>query len=193
MEIWRRTTFCWRGRARNRQVDLFFATYSKSSGGTFLCQLFEKIVRFQIFSGSGSTKIVMFLSLVEKEHRHFVSWNVCKSLSFETFFSKPIPGLNQTTAWSASKMRGIFWQIYIIIFIIWIYILRWKCSFKSNPKMRRGSTGTTIFLSEPGPIKVYACQALTHSLTHWRPCWRFNELTLANGIKYPSSVDIEMK
>ena len=28
---------------------------------------------FNFFSGSGSTEIVRFLSLVEKEHRHFVS------------------------------------------------------------------------------------------------------------------------
>ena len=53
------------------------------------------------------------------------------------------------------------------------------------------------FLSDPGPIIVYPSQWLTDSLTHWltesRPCWRFNELTLADGIKYLSNVDIEMK
>ena len=34
---------------------------------------------------------------------------------------------------------------------------------------------------------------LTNSLTHWRPCWRLNELTFGDGIKYLSDVDIEMK
>ena len=28
-----------------------------------------------------------------------------------------------------------------------------------------------IYLSDPGPIKVYPCQWLTDWLTNWRPCW----------------------
>ena len=51
----------------------------------------------------------------------------------------------------------------------------------------------TVFLSDPGPIIVYPSQWLTHSLTQSRPCWRFNELTFVDGIKYLSDVDIEMK
>ena len=54
------------------------------------------------------------------------------------------------------------------------------------------------FLSEPGPIIVYPSQWLTDSLTHDllelmpRPCWRWNVLTLADGIKYLSNAEIEM-
>ena len=33
---------------------------------------------------------------------------------------------------------------------------------------------------------------LTHSLTDWRTCWRFNELAFVDGIKYLSDVDIEI-
>ena len=61
----------------------------------------------------------------------------------------------------------------------------------------------SYFLSDPGPIIVYACQSLTHSLTDWltddllelmsQPCWRWNELTLVDGIKYLSNADVEMK
>ena len=50
-----------------------------------------------------------------------------------------------------------------------------------------------VFLSDPGPFIVYPCHSLTHSLTDWRPCWRLNELTFVDGIKYLSDVDIEMK
>ena len=35
--------------------------------------------------------------------------------------------------------------------------------------------------------------SLTDWLTDWRPCWRLNELTFIDGIKYLSDVDIEMK
>ena len=52
------------------------------------------------------------------------------------------------------------------------------------------------FLSDPGPIIVYPSQWLTDwltdSLTHCQTCWRFNELTFADGIKYLSDVDIEI-
>ena len=50
-----------------------------------------------------------------------------------------------------------------------------------------------LFLSDPGPIIVYPNQSLTHWLTDWRPCWRLNELTFVDGIKFLSNVDIEMK
>ena len=50
-----------------------------------------------------------------------------------------------------------------------------------------------VFLSDPGPIIVYPSQWLTHWLTDSQTCWRFNELTFADGIKYLSDVDIEMK
>ena len=59
------------------------------------------------------------------------------SFSFETFFSKSILGFSQTTAWSASKLRGIFfWQICIIYYIYIIYIsFVENALFQSNPKM----------------------------------------------------------
>ena len=39
----------------------------------FSLPLIRKMGRFQIFTGSGSTEIVRFLSMVEKDHRLFES------------------------------------------------------------------------------------------------------------------------
>ena len=51
------------------------------------------------------------------------------------------------------------------------------------------------FLSDPGPIIVYACQSLTDWLTDsLTTLLKMNEcITFADGIKYLSDVDIEMK
>ena len=49
----------------------------------------------------------------------------------------------------------------------------------------------SLLLSDPGPFIVYPSQWLTHSLTKSQTCWRFNELTLDDGIKYLGNDDIE--
>ena len=51
----------------------------------------------------------------------------------------------------------------------------------------------SLFLWDPGPIIVYPSQWNTDSTTESRPCWRFNELTIADGIKYLTNGDIELK
>ena len=105
MEIWGRATFRWRGRARNRQVELFLPGFKFSVAS----------VVQQNLSG--------FWAWL-KRNRHFVSWNVCKSL-FRLKLSFP----NLLQVWAKQRVPRYLefvWKIYVI------------------PKMRGGSAGTTM-------------------------------------------------
>ena len=157
MEIWGRTTFRWRGRARNREVELFFATYSKNGQvSNFHWQWFNR--NCQVFEhgwkGSSSFWILKCMQ---------------SSFSFETFLPKPIPVLSQITTWSASNMRGIFLtKIYYLLEMFFFsiqpqdawrkrrnhYVLSFylfylfipglsRTTASSGSKMRGASVGTT--------------------------------------------------
>ena len=85
-----------------------------------------------------------------------ICWTNLISTKFELclfFFCCKLRWIKKRKASLTLKVMDLYCKISLLQLSLLLYATLWFL----------------VFLSDPGPIIVYACQSLTHSLTDWRP------------------------